>query len=77
MADTRTHRRDFYWKRAGWRWGIFTEANGEHGSLGMKFWREKTAALVACQLFNAYHDGRDVERESSALPSAGRQNEQP
>lgn len=66
MADPTIHRRDFYWARAGWRWEIFTEEMGKHYSLGMKFWSEKTAALVANAIFGAYHEGRDVEREARA-----------
>lgn len=60
------NRRDFYWKRVGWHYEVWAEIMGAHYSLGLHFWREKTAALVTNVIFGAYHDGRDVERDACA-----------
>lgn len=56
-------RRDFYWKRVGLFWELWTECAGAHFALSsLRFWREGTAANVTNLIFAAYHDGRDQER---------------
>jgi hypothetical protein len=59
-------RRDYYWRQvAGW-WEVWTEIDGNHFRVGdFRFWRERTAAQVANEIFAAYHNGRDAGRARS------------
>lgn len=55
--------RDFYWKRVGFRWQIWTRLGNEHRRVGdLSFWWWGTAARVCNEIFAAYHAGRDAER---------------
>jgi hypothetical protein len=56
-------RRDFYWKRVGWRWEIWTEIDGQHGRYSpLRFWNWRRAAVLCNDMFSAYHAGREAER---------------
>lgn len=56
-------RRDFYWKRVGWRYEVWTEIAGHHHRVGdFRFWCWRTAARVRNEIFGAYLAGRDAER---------------
>lgn len=56
-------RRDFYWKRVGWRYEVWTQLGDHHYRVGdFRFWYWRTAARVANEIFGAYHAGRDAER---------------
>lgn len=55
--------RDFYEKRVGWRWEVWTSIGVHHFRVGdLRFWRWRTAARVVNEIFGAYHAGRDAER---------------
>jgi hypothetical protein len=55
--------RDYYWKRVGLRWEVWTAYGDEHSRVGdFSFWRWGTAARVSNKIFEAYHTGRDAER---------------
>lgn len=57
--------RDYYWKRVGLRWQVWTELHGHHFRIGdFAFWRRRTAARVCNEIFGAYHNGRDSVRAS-------------
>lgn len=61
--------RDYYYKRVGWRWEVWTRLGDQHFKIGQfRFWRWRTACRVANEVFAAYHNGRDAERGRPQTP---------
>lgn len=67
-------RRDYGWHRCGLRWEVRLSWLDDDGNavytervLGRLFWRESTAAKVSNAIFNAYCDGRSVQRTALTL----------
>jgi len=55
--------RDYYCKRVGLRWEVWTKYGDHHFKIGdFRFWRWRTAAKITNEIFAAYHNGRDAER---------------
>lgn len=68
-----TLRRDYGWRRVGWRWEVRLSWLDDVGKavyservLQYRFWRENAAAHISNAIFCAYEDGRSVQRTVAA-----------
>lgn len=70
-----TLRKDYCWKRVGWRWEVWAHDLDRYGHpvfsrrvIPLRFWTWRQAAVVSNAIFEAYNDGRSAQRMPSPFP---------